>query len=139
MVPGDHDALGHPQQLCHAYHESSASTTYVHQMLNHGEYSKYHYCSSKLTWRMFMFIYYFSNTNRFEMVPGWSICPQTPSTTLSTSTIAISASTSYVHENLTWYMFIYCLLSHPWQRIRGSHNVAIISTNTWRKNFKYYQ
>ena len=70
---------------------STASTSYVHQ---------------KFKWHMF--ISYFSKTNRFKTIPPWYRVikrPSTPSATSSSSTMGSSASTTYVHQKLTWCLY----------------------------------
>ena len=54
-----------------------------------------------------MFIYYFSKINQFKMVPRWSWCSQTPSVTSTSSTLASTARSSFVHQKLKWHMLIY--------------------------------
>ena len=55
-----------------------------------------------------MFINCFSKINRFKMVPRWSVCSWTPLATSTNPTMGSTASTSYVHQKLTWHMFICC-------------------------------
>ena len=72
--------------------------------VNHGEFSKYHLCPSKLIWCMFIF--YFTKINRIKMVPRWSLCSRTPSATSKSSTTASIANNSYIHQKLTWHVYL---------------------------------
>ena len=87
---GDLSALGHPQRPRQAQPWRVQQVPLIF--------------TKKLTWCMFM--YYFSKINRFKMVPSWSWSSRTPSATLTSSTKASTASTSYVHQNLTRHMFM---------------------------------
>ena len=86
---GDLRALGHPQRPPQAQPWGLQQVPFIF--------------IKKLTWRMF--IYYFSKIDRFKMVLRWSWCSWTPSATSTSSTMASTASATYVHK-LTWHMFI---------------------------------
>ena len=78
VIQGDQDTLSNLVKVNHM--GSRANTSFVHQ---------------KLTWHML--ISYYSKTNRFKVVPGGSRCSWIPSATSSSSTMASTASSSYVH------------------------------------------
>ena len=74
---------------------STTSTSYIYQ--------------KETSW---MFIYYFSNLNRFKMVTEWSRVIKVLSNTfsdLNKLNHVESSSASYGYQKLTWRMFIYLL------------------------------
>ena len=94
---GDLKALGHPQR------PSQAQPWGVQQV-------PFIFIKKDIAYVYRLFFKY----KRFKMVLRRSWCYRIPSATSTKSTKASTASTSYVHQNLTWHMFIYYFSKTNW-------------------------
>ena len=97
MIQGDQDALGYPQR------PRLAQLWGVQQVPVMSIKSWYCACS-----------YTILKIIRFKTVPRWLWCSWTPSATSSSSIMASTASTSYVHQKLTWHIFIHYFSKTKW-------------------------
>ena len=62
---------------------------------------------------------------------GWSRCSRTPSATSTSSTMVSSASTTYVHQKLTWHMFIcYFSKTNRFKRVSAWYSVIKMLSDT---------
>ena len=95
---GDLRALGHPQRPWEAQPWGVQQVPFIFIKMN--------------IWNMFH--EQFSQRKRSGWVPRWSEGSRTPSATLTSSTMASTASTSYVFQKLTWHMFI-CYFSKTYR------------------------
>ena len=89
---GDLRSLGHPQRPRQAQPWGVQQVPFIFIKMN--------------IWNMFH--ERFLKRKRSGWVPRWSEGSRTPSATSTSSTMGSTASTSYVHQKLTWHMFICC-------------------------------
>ena len=70
--------------------------------LNHGKYSKYQLCLSRID----MFISYHLKKNRLKWFQGDTDTLRYPATLISSTMVVTVVSTRYIHQNFTWHMLI---------------------------------
>ena len=96
---GDLKALGHPQRPRQAQPGGVLQVPFMFMKKWHGA------CLYTIFQRQIDF-------KKSQRDTGWSWCSLTPSATSTSSTKASTASTSYVHQNLKRYLFIYYFLKN---------------------------